>query len=90
MDTVNFSRDHSCYDALKKKVFGYFSNEIDGRTMSEVIELRVKAYIFILEGVEKIYSYSVNVSIRSFKHNNKTISSNKLIYNRHDDTQVKT
>ena len=117
MDTANLARDHPCYDGSKKKVSGYFSDETDGRTMSEFIALRAKSYAYILEGTEKIKAkgirghvvknhmtfndhkkclfgdsalnlYTVNVSIRSFKHNIKTISSNKLTYNNFDDKRV--
>jgi len=54
MDTSNLPRDHPCYDASKKKVPGYFSDETNGRTMSEFIALRAKSYAYILEGEAKI------------------------------------
>ena len=54
MDTANFPRDHPCYDGSKKKVPRYFSDETDGKSMSEFIALRAKSYAYILEGKEKI------------------------------------
>jgi len=54
MDTANLPQDHPCYDVSKKKVPGYFSDETDGRTMSEFIALRAKSYAYILEGQKKI------------------------------------
>jgi len=54
MDTANLPRDHPCYNATKKKVPGYFSDETDGGTISEFVALRAKSYAYILEGEEKI------------------------------------
>lgn len=54
MDTANLPRDHPCFIASRKKVPGYFSDETDGKTMTEFVALRAKSYAYTLEGKEKI------------------------------------
>lgn len=117
MDTSNLPRDHPCYIVDRKKVPGYFSDETDGKIMTEFAALRAKSYAYSIDGVEKIKAkgirghvvknhmtlgdhkrclfgdntfnpFSVNVSIRSFNHGVRTIKTNKLTYNRHDDKRL--
>lgn len=117
MDTANLPQDHPCYVSERKKIPGLFSDETDGRTMTEFVALRAKSYAYKLDGQEKIKAkgirghvvknhmsfndhvqclfgdndlnvYRDNVSIRSFKHRIKTINTNKLTYNNHDDKRV--
>uniref|UniRef100_A0A2S2QWX9 Uncharacterized protein n=1 Tax=Sipha flava TaxID=143950 RepID=A0A2S2QWX9_9HEMI len=54
MDTANLPRDHPCYIAKWKKISGMFSDETDGKTMTEFIALRAKSYSYILVNKEKI------------------------------------
>lgn len=54
LDTSNLPRDHSCYTDKRKKIPGFFSDETDGRIMTEFIALRAKAYAFNIEGREQI------------------------------------
>jgi len=116
MDTANLPSNHPCYIAERKKVPGFFSDEVDGKTMSEFVALRAKSYAYTIEGVDKqkikakgirghvvkkhmnindhkkclfgdssLEEYTENVSIRSFKHQLKTLKTNKLTYNCGDD-----
>jgi pimeloyl-CoA synthetase len=39
---------------LRKKIPGLFSDETNGRTVTEFIALRVKSYAYILDNKEKI------------------------------------
>ena len=75
MDTANLPRDHPCYDVSKKKVPGYFSDETDGRTMSEFIALRAKSYAYILEGEEKIEAKGIRWHVVK---NHMTFDNHKL------------
>jgi len=117
MDTSNLPHDHPCYIAERKKIPGLFSDETDGRAMTEFCALRAKSYAYKIDDKEKIKAkgirghvvknhmtfedhhrclfgdsemdvYRDNVSIRSFKHQLKTIISNKLTYNSFDDKRV--
>ena len=53
-DTANLPKDHKCYAAERKKIPGLFSDESDGRTITEFCALRAKAYAYKIDGVEKI------------------------------------
>jgi hypothetical protein len=53
MDTFNLPHEHSCYTSSRKKIPGLFSDETDGRTMTEFIALRAKSYAYILDNKEK-------------------------------------
>jgi len=114
MDTANLPQNHPCYIAERKKIPGFFSDETDGRTISEFTALRAKSYAYKIDNVTNIKAkgirvhvvknhmtfedhkrclfgdtlfnpYRVNVSIRSFNHNIKTIKSSKLSFNNSDD-----
>ncbi|KAL4132045.1 hypothetical protein QTP88_009266 [Uroleucon formosanum] len=54
MDTSNLPRDHPCYIAERKKIPGLFSDETDGRVMSEFCALRAKSYAYKIQGVDDI------------------------------------
>jgi len=54
MDTANLPRDHPCYIAERKKVPGLFSDETDGRIMTEFCALRAKSYAYKILGVDGI------------------------------------
>lgn len=54
MDTSNLDREHPCYIAERKKIPGHFSDETDGKIMSEFIALRAKFYAYNIEGKERI------------------------------------
>lgn len=54
MDTANLPEDHPCYVTERKKVPGLFSDETDGRILTEFCALRAKSYAYKLDGVEKI------------------------------------
>lgn len=114
VDTSDLPKDHPCHTLERKKVPGFFSDEVDGKTMLEFVALRAKSYAFSIDGEEEIKakgirghvvkyhmtlddhkkclfdditlnSYTENVSIRSFNHQLKTIKTNKLTFNKHDD-----
>ncbi|VVC42844.1 DNA polymerase, palm domain [Cinara cedri] len=53
-DTVNRPKDHQCYVKERKKVPGLFSEESDGRTITEFCALRAKSYAYKINGVKKI------------------------------------
>jgi hypothetical protein len=53
MDTSNLPHEHPCYTSSRKKIPGLFSDETDGRTMTEFIALRAKSYAYILDNKEK-------------------------------------
>lgn len=112
--------NHPCHSTVRKKIPGFFSDEADGRIITEFIALRAKSYAYKIDGKETIKAkgvrghvvknhmtfddhkrclfndyaersplvYRENVSIRSFKHELKTIKTNKLVFNRHDDKRV--
>jgi len=46
MDTANLPRDHPCYVAERKKIPGFFSDEVDGNIITEFCALRAKPYAF--------------------------------------------
>jgi hypothetical protein len=54
MDTSNLPRDHPCFIAERKKIPGLFSDETDGKPMTEFIALRAKSYAYSMDGKEKI------------------------------------
>lgn len=54
MDTSNLPHKHPCYTNARKKIPGLFSDETDGRIMTEFIALRAKSYAYILDNKEKI------------------------------------
>jgi len=54
MDTANLPRDHPCYIAERKKVPGMFSDETDGRIMTEFCALRAKSYAYKILGEDGI------------------------------------
>jgi len=54
MDTSNLPRDHPCYIAERKKIPGLFSDETDGRVMTEFCALRAKSYAYKIQGVDDI------------------------------------
>lgn len=54
MDTANLPRDHPCYVAERKKIPGLFSDETDGKILTEFVALRAKSYAYKLDGAEKI------------------------------------
>ncbi|KAL4092502.1 hypothetical protein QTP88_027003 [Uroleucon formosanum] len=131
LDTSDLPPIHPCYTTDRKKVPGFFSDEIKGHTMMEFCALRAKSYAYnvyageederkdkddrvggvnikakgirghvvknhmtladhvkCLFGDESFDKYTKNVSIRSFKHQIKTIRTNKLTYNNYDDKRV--
>lgn len=126
LDTSDLPRDHPCYTTARKKVPGFFSDEIQGDTMTEFCALRAKSYAFniyagendkdkvggvkikakgirqhvvknhmtledhrkCLFGEAGVELYKENVSIRSFKHQIKTIKTKKLTYNNYDDKRM--
>ena len=45
-DFSNYPKDHPLYDASKKKVPGYFKDELAGEEMTEFIALRSKMYAY--------------------------------------------
>ncbi|KAL4098768.1 hypothetical protein QTP88_023307 [Uroleucon formosanum] len=130
LDTSDLPPIHPCYTTDRKKVPGFFSDEIKGHTMMEFCALRAKSYAYnvyageedkrkdkddrvggvnikakgirghvvknhmtladhvkCLFGDESFDKYTENVSIRSFKHQIKTIRTNKLTYNNYDDKE---
>ncbi|KAL4123057.1 hypothetical protein QTP88_015289 [Uroleucon formosanum] len=131
LDTSDLPPIHPCYTTDRKKVPGFFSDEIKGHTMMEFCALRAKSYAYnvyageederkdkddrvgrvnikakgirghvvknhmtladhvkCLFGDKSFDKYTKNVSIRSFKHQIKTIRTNKLTYNNYDDKRV--
>ncbi|XP_022172740.1 uncharacterized protein LOC111035435 [Myzus persicae] len=46
MDTANLPRDHPCYIPDRKKVPGFFSDEMDGNIITEFCALRAKSYAY--------------------------------------------
>lgn len=146
MDTSNLPINHPCYCIDRKKLPGTFTDEADGKAITEFVALRSKSYAYNLSGVEKIkvkgvrghvvknhmsladhkqclffngttvdsdtgrgiaikqfelfkstghtpstkqYTpFRVNISLRSFKHQMKSISTVKLALNRSDDKRI--
>ncbi|XP_022174132.1 uncharacterized protein LOC111036429 [Myzus persicae] len=146
MDTSNLPVNHKCYCIDRKKLPGTFTDETDGKAITEFVALRDKSYAYNLSGVEKIKAkgvrghvvknhlsladhkqclfwdgpmvdsdtsrsvalnqfelfksightsstkqytpFRVNVSLRSFKHQMKSISTVKLALNRSDDKRL--
>lgn len=147
LDTSNLPIDHPCYCIDRKKLPGTFTDETEGKVISEFIALRAKSYAYKVVGQEdKIKAkgirgsvvkfhmtfedhkkclfwsdapvdadkarklavtqynqfkltgctatsneytpYRVNTTLRSFKHEMKTISTVKLALNRNDDKMV--
>ena len=54
MDTSNLPPDHQCYVVERKKIPGFFSDETDGRTISEFIALRAKSYAYKIDNMTNI------------------------------------
>jgi hypothetical protein len=54
MDTSNLPKDHPCYISERKKIPGLFSDETDGKTMTEFVALRAKSYAYNIDGEVKI------------------------------------
>lgn len=131
VDTSDLSPSHPCYTTVRRKVPGFFSDEVNGNVITEFCGLRAKSYAFKMYvgeedekkdkedrvGGEKIKAkgirshvvknhmtfedhkkclfeeagvkaYQENVSIRSFKHQIMTVTTNKLTYNNYDDKRV--
>uniref|UniRef100_UPI0035D08594 hypothetical protein n=1 Tax=Bartonella sp. CL41QHWL TaxID=3243527 RepID=UPI0035D08594 len=51
-DFSNYPRDHPLYDTIKKKVPGYFKDELAGEEMTEFIALRSKMYAYKMKELE--------------------------------------
>ncbi|WP_375702764.1 hypothetical protein, partial [Bartonella sp. CL43QHWL] len=51
-DFSNYPRDHPLYDTTKKKVPGYFKDELAGEEMTEFIALRSKMYAYKMKELE--------------------------------------
>jgi hypothetical protein len=45
-DFSNYKKDHPLYDISKKKIPGYFKDELAGEEMTEFLALRSKAYVY--------------------------------------------
>ncbi|WP_375670021.1 hypothetical protein, partial [Bartonella sp. CL29QHWL] len=62
-DFSNYPRDHPLYDTTKKKVPGYFKDELAGEEMTEFIALRSKMYAYKMKAIEskKLKGISKNV-----------------------------
>ncbi len=52
-DFSNYPKDHPLYDSSKKKVPGYFKDELAGEEMTEFIALRSKMYAYKKRGQTK-------------------------------------
>lgn len=59
MDTSNLPHEHPCYTPSRKKIPGLFSDETNGRIMTEFIALRAKSYAYILDNKEQIRAKGV-------------------------------
>ena len=59
MDTSSLPHDHPCYTSARKKVPGLFSDETDGRLISEFCALKAKSYAYIIDGIEIIKAKGV-------------------------------
>ncbi|VVC38048.1 DNA polymerase, palm domain [Cinara cedri] len=53
-NTTNLPVNHKCFTAERKKIPGHFSEESDGRTITEFCALRAKTYAYKIDGKEKI------------------------------------
>ncbi|WP_375672846.1 hypothetical protein, partial [Bartonella sp. CL45QHWL] len=62
-DFSNYPRDHPLYDTTKKKVPGYFKDELAGEEMTEFIALSSKMYAYKIKAIEakKLKGISKNV-----------------------------
>jgi len=63
MDTSNLAKDYPSYNASKKKVHRYFTNETDGHIMLEFVALRAKSYVYIFEGEKKIKAKGIRGNV---------------------------
>jgi len=54
MDTANLPRDHPCFIAEREKIPGLFSDETNGKTITEFVALRAKSYAYSIDGKDKI------------------------------------
>ena len=74
-DTANLPRDHPCYVAERKKIPGLFSDETDGKTITEFCALRAKSYAFKIDGEEKIKAKGIRGHVVK---NHMTFNDHKL------------
>ena len=54
VDTADLPTNHPCHTLDRKKVPGFFSDELAGRTMTEFVALRAKSYAFTVDGKDEI------------------------------------
>ena len=77
MDTSNLPHDHPCFIAERKKVPGLFSDETDGRIMSEFCALRAKSYAYKIEGDDKIKAKGIRAHVvknhMTFEHHRQCL-----------------
>lgn len=77
MDTSNLPHDHPCFIAERKKVPGLFSDETDGRIMSEFCALRAKSYAYKIEGADKIKAKGIRAHVvknhMTFEHHRQCL-----------------
>ena len=52
-DFSNYPKDHPLFDVSKKKIPGYFKDELSGEEMLEFVALRSKMYSYKTKGTEE-------------------------------------
>lgn len=88
MDTSNLPRDHPCYISERKKIPGLFSDETDGKIMTEFIALRAKSYAYNIDGKERIKAKGIRGHVvknhMTLENHKKCLFSNEN-YNKYTD-----
>jgi hypothetical protein len=76
-DFSNYSKDHVLYDSSKKKVPGYFKDELAGEEMTEFIALRSKMYS---------YKFSKKSEAKKLKGISRYVVEKKITFNDYKNT----
>ncbi|VVC35208.1 Ribonuclease H-like domain, partial [Cinara cedri] len=58
-DTSNLPANYPCFVTKRKNITGLFSDESDGKTITEFCALRAKSYAYKIDGVDKIMAKGI-------------------------------
>lgn len=61
MDTSNLPHEHLCYVAERKNIPRLFSDDTDGKIMTEICALKAESYAYMIDGKEVILVNQIGI-----------------------------